>query len=161
MTAAHTMITASVLRTEKVIKPASPNNWSLARFVLGIIFGECIAKYDKNTVLGEKIRPVMISRWLKFLQSLQVRKTATSITVGLSCTLRLFLSLVFVSWVMSSKDVVADRFCLRIGHTVEAVARHSLLYAIRATDRVPAGSCHFPCSTDPSQSVVSFPCIWK
>ncbi len=35
------------------------------------------------------------------------------------------------------------------------------LYAVRATDRVPAGSGHFPCSTDPSQSVVSFPCVRK
>ncbi len=35
------------------------------------------------------------------------------------------------------------------------------MYAVRATERVPAGSCHFPCSTDPSQSVVSFPCVWK
>ncbi len=38
---------------------------------------------------------------------------------------------------------------------------HTTLYAVRATDRVPAGSCHFPCSTDPSQSVVSFPCVQK
>ena len=36
-----------------------------------------------------------------------------------------------------------------------------LLYAVRATNRVPAGSCHFSCLTDPSQSVVSFPCIRK
>ncbi len=35
------------------------------------------------------------------------------------------------------------------------------LYAVRAIERVPAGSCHFPCSTNPSQSVVSFPCIQK
>ncbi len=35
------------------------------------------------------------------------------------------------------------------------------LYAVRAIERVPAGSCHFPCSTDPSQSVVSFPCVQK
>ncbi len=35
------------------------------------------------------------------------------------------------------------------------------VYAVRATERVPAGSCHFPCFTDPSQSVVSFPCIRK
>ncbi len=35
------------------------------------------------------------------------------------------------------------------------------LYAVRATNRVPAGSCHFLCSTDPSQSVVSFPCVRK
>ena len=33
------------------------------------------------------------------------------------------------------------------------------MYAVRATERVPAGSCHFPCFTDPSQSVVSFPCV--
>ncbi len=35
------------------------------------------------------------------------------------------------------------------------------VYAVRATERVPTGSCHFPCSTDPSQSVVSFPCVRK
>ena len=35
------------------------------------------------------------------------------------------------------------------------------LYTVRAIERVPAGSCHFPCLTDPSQSVVSFPCVWK
>ncbi len=35
------------------------------------------------------------------------------------------------------------------------------LYAVRAINRVPAGSCHFSCSTDPSQSVVSFPCVQK
>ncbi len=35
------------------------------------------------------------------------------------------------------------------------------MYAVRATDRVPAGSCHFLCFTDPSQSVVSFPCVRK
>ncbi len=29
------------------------------------------------------------------------------------------------------------------------------MYAVRAIERVPAGSCHFPSSTDPSQSVVS------
>ncbi len=26
---------------------------------------------------------------------------------------------------------------------------------------VPAGSCHFSCLTDPSQSVVNFPCVRK
>ncbi len=36
-----------------------------------------------------------------------------------------------------------------------------VLYAVRAIKRVPAGSCHFLCFTDPSQSVVSFPCIRK
>ncbi len=35
------------------------------------------------------------------------------------------------------------------------------VYAVRAINRVPAGSCHFSCSTDPSQSVASFPCIRK
>ncbi len=35
------------------------------------------------------------------------------------------------------------------------------VYAVRAIERVPAGSCHFSCLTDPSQSVVNFPCIWK
>ncbi len=35
------------------------------------------------------------------------------------------------------------------------------LYAVRAIERVPAGSCHFSCLTDPSQSVVNFPCIQK
>ncbi len=29
------------------------------------------------------------------------------------------------------------------------------LYAVRAIERVPAGSCHFLCFADPSQSVVS------
>ncbi len=38
---------------------------------------------------------------------------------------------------------------------------HTHVYAVRATERVPTGSCHFLCSTDPSQSVVSFPCIQK
>ncbi len=36
-----------------------------------------------------------------------------------------------------------------------------VVYAVRATERVPAGSCHFPCFTDPSKSVVSFPCVRK
>ncbi len=40
-------------------------------------------------------------------------------------------------------------------------SRTIALYAVRAVNRVPAGSCHFSCSTDTSQSVVSFPCIWK
>ncbi len=35
------------------------------------------------------------------------------------------------------------------------------MYVVRTTERVPAGSCHFPCFTDPSQSVVSFPCVRK
>ncbi len=35
------------------------------------------------------------------------------------------------------------------------------VYAVRAIERVPAGSCHFSCLTDPSQSVVNFPCVWK
>ena len=35
----------------------------------------------------------------------------------------------------------------------------SILYAVRATERVPAGSCHFPCFTDPSQSVASSLCV--
>ncbi len=35
------------------------------------------------------------------------------------------------------------------------------VYAVRAIERVPAGSCHFSCLTDPSQSVVSFPCVRK
>ncbi len=35
------------------------------------------------------------------------------------------------------------------------------VYAVRAIERVPAGSCHFSCLTDPSQSVVNFPCVRK
>ncbi len=35
------------------------------------------------------------------------------------------------------------------------------VYAVRAIERVPAGSCHFLCLADPSQSVVSFPCVRK
>ncbi len=35
------------------------------------------------------------------------------------------------------------------------------VYAVRAIKRVPAGSCHFLCLTDPSQSVVSVPCVRK
>ncbi len=35
------------------------------------------------------------------------------------------------------------------------------LYAVRAIERVPAGSCHFSCFTDPSQLVASFLCIRK
>ncbi len=31
----------------------------------------------------------------------------------------------------------------------------------KSHQRVPAGSCHFSCLTDPSQSVVNFPCIRK
>ncbi len=48
---------------------------------------------------------------------------------------------------------------------LEGCARASLkcdqlhLYAVRATERVPAGSCHFSCFTDPSQSVASFLCV--
>ncbi len=37
----------------------------------------------------------------------------------------------------------------------------SLLYAVRAIERVPADSCHFSCLTNPSQSVVNFPCVQK
>ncbi len=45
--------------------------------------------------------------------------------------------------------------------TKRTVLLRGKLYAVRATERVPAGSCHFPCFTDPSQSVVSFPCVRK
>ncbi len=46
-------------------------------------------------------------------------------------------------------------------HWVEAILLREQVYAVRAIERVPAGSCHFSCLTDPSQSVVSFPCVWK
>ncbi len=35
------------------------------------------------------------------------------------------------------------------------------VYAVRAIERVPTGSCHFSCLTDPSQSVANFPCVQK
>ncbi len=54
----------------------------------------------------------------------------------------------------------------RHGPFVQTIFIHFLsrwipMYVVRATERVPAGSCHFPCFTDPSQSVVSSLCIWK
>ena len=38
-----------------------------------------------------------------------------------------------------------------------------LVYHVRGKSHqsVPAGSCHFSCLTDPSQSVVNFPCVQK
>ncbi len=47
--------------------------------------------------------------------------------------------------------------CVEYQHLSDRVQ----LYAVRAIDRVPAGSCHFSCLTDPSQSVVNFPCVRK
>ncbi len=41
------------------------------------------------------------------------------------------------------------------------ISKGTSLYAVRAIKRVPAGSCHFLCLTDPSQSVVSIPCVRK
>ena len=35
------------------------------------------------------------------------------------------------------------------------------MYAVRAAKSVPTDSCHFPCETNPLQSVANIPCVWK
>ncbi len=72
------------------------------------------------------------------------------------------------SRVMASEDrlVLLSKPKASGGSQVTAELLHvllesTMLYAVRAIERVPAGSCHFPCLTDPSQLVVSFPCIRK
>ncbi len=67
-------------------------------------------------------------------------------------------------WV-SHSDVLAKAICksdqLITLHSYCATLRTNSLYAVRAIERVPAGTCHFSCLTDPSQSVVNFPCVRK
>ncbi len=84
------------------------------------------------------------------------------------CSLSMEMPLVYFANERSGIQETRYFVCARDGHKVGGGVE-ALVYVLqgqvcvrgKSHERVPAGSDHFLCFTDLSQSVASFPCVWK